>query len=102
MTARLIAVVGTLLLAMVGPFSFTQLGEQLKADPNPALNNPDKFAWDLFTQLNCPALPGKRGIPDPSKKPGDPGQRLWETWKITTPIGSEVFLERGQRPGPWA
>jgi hypothetical protein len=74
---------------------------QAVVDPNPAANHPDKFAWDLFVELNRPALAGQRGVPDPSKKIGDPGLRVWETWKITTPIGSEVFLDGGKRPAPW-
>jgi hypothetical protein len=65
------------------------------SDPNPAVNSPDKFAWDLFAEINRPALIGSRGIADPTKKVSDPGLRVWETWKITTPIGSEVFLKGG-------
>ncbi|MBI4638962.1 MAG: hypothetical protein HY727_21705 [Candidatus Rokubacteria bacterium] len=70
-------------------------------DPNPAVNNPDKFAWDLFIEVNRPALVGRRGVPDPNKKHGDPGPRVWETWKITTENGNEVFLDNGRNPGPW-
>ncbi len=82
------------------------LGSPLSAhsqikDPNPAVNNPDKFAWDLFIEVNRPALEGKRGVPDPSKRPGDPGLRVWETWKITSTNGNEVFLQNGARPSPW-
>jgi hypothetical protein len=74
---------------------------QIPPDINPTVNNPDKFAWDIFAEINRPALAGQRGVPDPNKKVSDPGLRVWETWKITTPIGSEVFLDRGQRPSPW-
>jgi hypothetical protein len=74
---------------------------QNATDPNPAMNNPDKFAWDIFTELNRPAAPGQRGVPDPSKTPGDSGPRVWETWKITTPVGSDVFLSGGRRPADW-
>lgn len=70
-------------------------------DPNPAVNNPDKFAWDLFVEVNRPALEGERGVPDPDKKHGDPGLRVWETWKITTTPGNEVFLKNGKRPEEW-
>lgn len=70
-------------------------------DSNPAVNNPDKFAWDLFMEINRPALDGKRGVPDPTKRIGDPGLRVWETWKITTENGNEVFLEKGKRPSAW-
>ncbi|HEY3824680.1 MAG TPA: hypothetical protein VGL82_08980 [Bryobacteraceae bacterium] len=44
------------------------------------------FSWQEFFALNWPALvPAgqlpRRGVPDTSKKPGDPGMRVWETWK---------------------
>jgi hypothetical protein len=70
-------------------------------DSNPAMNNPDKAVWDLFVELNRPALEGKRGVPDPNKKHGDPGPRVWETWKQTSTPGNEVFLEKGANPGKW-
>ena len=38
------------------------------ADPNPAINNPDKFAWDRFIEINRPALEGRRGVPDPKHR----------------------------------
>ena len=87
---------------LVGPFSVAPIqAQQSAADPNPAMNNSDKFAWDLFIEVNRPALAGRRGVPDPNKKLGDPGPRVWETWKITTRNGNEVFLEKGKRPPPW-
>lgn len=73
----------------------------VETDPNPAVNNPDKFAWDVFIEVNRPALQGRRGVPDPKKKHGDPGLRVWETWKITTENGNEVCLDNGINPGPW-
>jgi len=88
------------IVAIVGIFAGAAWA-QSGVDTNPTVNNPDKFAWDLFVELNRPALPGKRGVPDPSKKPGDPGARVWETWKISTPIGSEIFLDGGRRPANW-
>ena len=36
-------------------------------DPNPAMNQPDKYAWQVFIRLNHPAAQGK---PD----------AIWETW----------------------
>jgi hypothetical protein len=36
-------------------------------DSNPAINNPDKFAWELFVALNRPAGNGTRDT-------------VWETW----------------------
>lgn len=67
-------------------------------EQHPAINNPDKFAWDLFLELIRPADPSKRGIPDPKKKIGDPGTLVWESWKLAR---SEVFLEDGSRPTTW-
>jgi hypothetical protein len=98
---RLIASGVSIALILSSAFLAQPLIAQSQTDPNPALNNPDKFAWDLFIQLNTPALAGRRGVPDPTKKPGDAGPRLWQTWKITTPVGSEVFLPKGARPVPW-
>lgn len=91
----------TLGVSIAISYGFTTVNAQTPADPNPAMNNPDKFAWDLFIEINRPSLAAKRGIPDPMKKIGDPGLRVWETWKITTPIGSKVFIDRGQKPAPW-
>jgi hypothetical protein len=79
-------------------YGFTTVNAQTPADPNPAMNNPDKFAWDLFIEI---CLGGQTGYTRSDKKIGDPGLRVWETWKITIPIGSEVFLDRGQKPAPW-
>ena len=80
---------------------FELVPAQQLSDPNPAMNNPDKVAWDLFVELNRPALKGKRGLPDPNKKHGDPGPRVWETWKQTSTPGNEVFLPKGANPGKW-
>jgi hypothetical protein len=93
-----------LVLAAIATASATTIAPECSvraADPNPSVNNPDKFAWDLFVEVNRPALEGKRGVPDPKKKHGDPGLRVWETWKITTANGNEVFLEKGKRPAGW-
>ena len=65
-----------------------------------AMNNPHKHAWDLFMALNHPAKDPKveRGVPDETKKIGDPGLTVWETWKHA---GREVFLSDGSKPPPW-
>jgi len=51
-----------------------------KPDPFPAFNN---FAWRAFIALNWPALLDKnhRGDPDRRRSLGDPGPRVWETFK---------------------
>jgi len=74
---------------------------QTASDPSPPTSNPDKFAWELFIEINKPALAGRRGVPDPNRKIGDPGLRVWETWKITSQIGNEVFLNEGKCGPPW-
>ena len=80
---------------------FELMPAQQLSDPNPAMNNPDKVAWDLFVELNRPALEGKRGVPDPNKKHGDPGLRVWETWKQTSTPGNDVFRKKGAKPEEW-
>ncbi|RWA75338.1 MAG: hypothetical protein EOQ28_09590 [Mesorhizobium sp.] len=63
-----------------------------------AVDCPSKHAWDLFLLVNHPAADPKkgRGIPDDSKKIGDPGTTVvWETWRLS---GGEVFLEAGAKP----
>lgn len=35
--------------------------------PNPAINCPDRFAWQVFAQVNAPAAPGS-------------SEALWQTW----------------------
>lgn len=60
----------------------------LKQDPN-------QYAWDLFLYAAWPAK--ERGVPDPAKKLGDPGQTVWESWKNT----AETFLKDGAEPALW-
>ncbi|MGH6838778.1 MAG: hypothetical protein ACREDT_08245 [Methylocella sp.] len=98
---RIVFLTSALLIVGAASSSLPVARAQPLSDPNPAVNNPDKFAWDLFAEINRPALIGSRGIADPNKEVSDPGLRVWETWKITTPIGSEVFLKGGARPAPW-
>lgn len=60
---------------------------QVSPTPKPSTNfnvtqrSADIFSWQEFIALNWPALAGSRGEPDPDKKIGDPGPRVWETWK---------------------
>jgi hypothetical protein len=98
------AIAGALLAAALATGSgctAPPIRTQTSVDPGPATNAPDRFAWDLFIQINRPALERQRGVADPRKSPGDPGLRVWETWKISTPAGSEVFLRDGSRPAGW-
>ena len=63
----------------------------------------DNYAWRAFVALNWPSLtdPAHRGAPDRTKRPGDPGPRVWETFKAryelfpVGPDGSPV------EPQPW-
>jgi hypothetical protein len=59
----------------------------------------DDFSWRAFIALNWPALTGaaNRGQPDRNKRFGDPGPRVWETWKARF----EVFAPGASQPAPW-
>ncbi len=51
------------------------------AADNLSVNNPDKFAWELFEELSIPADESKgRGVLKQGAKIGDAGSVLWETW----------------------
>src|ERR1700727_419601 len=52
----------------------------IKPDPYPDFDN---FAWRAFIALNWPSLSdaAHRGEPDRAKALGDPGPRVWETFK---------------------
>ncbi len=68
---------------------------QLKFDrSNPGF---DCQMWQAFIFLNWPALPGKRGVPNPNAKFGAPGTTVWETYKTL----EQTFLPNGDDPGPW-
>lgn len=58
----------------------------------------DQFSWQSFVALSWPAKMGERGQADTTKKPGDAGPIVWETFKVT----EEVFLPNAQDPGPWS
>lgn len=105
-----IAVAGPLLLATgvaaedIEPKALPDRIEDVPAtrpDPFPAFAN---FAWRAFVALAWPARtdPERRGQPDRSKRLGDPGPRVWETFKSRF----EVF-QRGpdggaSTPARWA
>ncbi|NVN84572.1 MAG: hypothetical protein HXX15_00665 [Rhodopseudomonas sp.] len=67
-----------------------------------ALLSPDEYAWRLFVALNWPARSGSRE-PDPSKKLGDAGRVVWESWKLVSggPAKSEVYRTGGADPTDW-
>ncbi len=58
------------------------------------------FAWRAFIALNWPSLlaASERGVPDRKKSLGDPGKRVWETFKSDY----ELFAvgEDGRRVAP--
>jgi len=64
----------------------------------------DNFGWRAFVALNWPSLtgPAHRGVPDRHKTLGDPGPRVWETFKSryelfqVGPDGNPIA------PQPWA
>ncbi len=70
-------------------------------DPFPVLDN---FAWRAFIALNWPSLtdPAHRGIPDRAKAPGDPGPRVWETFKSRYELFQVAPDGRPSAPQPWA
>src|ERR1700690_3954906 len=55
-----------------------------------------EFAWRAFIALNWPAA--RRGEPDRRRTFGDPGPRVWETFKSaaeTFPVGADGNRQRG-------
>ncbi len=72
-----------------------------RLDPFPSFDN---FAWRAFIALNWPSLAGAAhsGEPDRAKTPGDPGPRVWETYKSRYEL-FEVRLDgKPAPPSPWA
>lgn len=70
-------------------------------DTQMALFEPDRYAWELFKELNHPARLWSK-CPDPKKKLGDEGPVLWETWRNIAPENERsIFLPGGADPGPW-
>jgi hypothetical protein len=77
-----------------------------------ALDFPSKHAWDLFVNINHPAINEaiSRGVPDCSKPIGTPGTTtVWETWRnaghpsedVSENIPGEVFMTDGSEPPEW-
>jgi hypothetical protein len=72
-----------------------------RVDPFPEFDN---FAWRAFMALSWPALtdPTHRGIPDRAKTLGDPGPRVWETFKARYELFQVGPDGRPSAPKPWA
>ncbi|NIJ44606.1 hypothetical protein FHR24_001045 [Wenyingzhuangia heitensis] len=59
--------------------------------------NFDNYAWQMFVALNWPADTSKRGVANSSKKIGDSGTVVWQTFRTS----ESIFLPNGQKPAPW-
>ena len=70
-------------------------------DPYPGFDN---FAWRAFIALNWPSLtdPAHRGEPDRARTLGDPGPRVWETFKARYELFQVGPDGRPAAPRPWA
>lgn len=66
-----------------------------------AIFEPDRYAWELFKELSHPARLWSK-CPDPTKKLGDDGPVVWETWRNIAPANEHtIFPAKGANPGPW-
>jgi hypothetical protein len=72
-----------------------------RVDPFPEFDN---FAWRAFVALNWPSLtdPDHRGLPDRARTPGDPGPRVWETFKARYELFQVGLDGRPVAAPPWA
>ncbi|MEW5726973.1 MAG: hypothetical protein AB1918_04030 [Pseudomonadota bacterium] len=68
-----------------------------KLAANATQQDADTAGWQMMVAFSWPAKAGQRGVPDTSKKFGDPGPMVWETWKSP----DEVFYPDGRKPAPW-
>ena len=83
----------------------TPVSPSIKISPTLPIDLPVKpsqadavaFAWQSFVALNWPVLATARGVPDKSRKIGQPGPVVWHTWKQI----EEVFLPNGAAPASW-
>jgi hypothetical protein len=71
-----------------------------RPDPFPAFDN---FAWRAFIALNWPSQldAADRGAPDRAKTLGDPGKRVWETFKSRYELFEVGPDGRPVAPSPW-
>ncbi|HEY5203598.1 MAG TPA: hypothetical protein VIJ63_03225 [Roseiarcus sp.] len=72
----------------------------IKPDPYPDFDN---FAWRAFIALNWPSLTDSahRGEPDRASTLGDPGPRVWETFKARYELFQVGPDGRAIAPKPW-
>jgi hypothetical protein len=86
-----------------GCSSVDSSGWQQPQDTAMALVAPDEYAWRLFVALSWPARTDEREA-DTSKKLGDDGRLVWESWKLVSggPKKSEVYRAAGADPTPWS
>jgi hypothetical protein len=71
-----------------------------KPNPFPAFDN---FSWRAFVALAWPARleAAHRGEPDRAKSLGDPGPRVWETFKSRYEIFQPSAKGDAKPPAPW-
>lgn len=62
-----------------------------------AMNNPDRYAWQLFVTLNWP-VSAESCRPDHRKTLGDPGMTTWESWIAK----EQVYLPQAAKPEKWS
>lgn len=85
--------------ALLGPDNACTTPET--QDTEMSIFEPDRYAWVLFMELSHPANVMER-CADLSKKLGDEGPVLWETWRNIMPgARGTVFRPKGAYPGPW-
>ncbi|WP_041409767.1 hypothetical protein [Sinorhizobium fredii] len=77
-------------------FNLDPVGKIESQDTTAALFEPDCYAWQLFVALNWPAKPNSCE-PDSSRKLGDDGPVVWETWISK----QNVFLKDAKAPPAW-
>ncbi len=72
-----------------------------RPDPFPAFDN---FSWRAFIALAWPAQTdaSRRGQPDRSKTLGDPGPRVWETFKSRYEVFQRGPHGQALAPAKWA
>ena len=104
LSARALSPVGAAVAEDVTPLVSPDRIEDVpstKLDPFPEFDN---FAWRAFVALNWPSLtdPAHRGVPDRAKTLGDPGPRVWETFKARYELFQVGPDGRPIAPRPWA